>query len=97
VIQELGVAAAFRWFEGELGAGAIVEHVVLRHAPGRTMSEMLLDHADGTPANMIALGGMRLGRVERWVLGRVTTDVARDGRHSLLVVPPAATTTTDAR
>jgi nucleotide-binding universal stress UspA family protein len=90
VVPELGVAAAFRWMEGELGApaGMTIENVVLQHEPGRTVCEQLLGYADGTPVDTIALGSMRHGRVERWMLGSVTTDVARDGSYPLLVVPP---------
>lgn len=90
VIHELGVAAAFKWFEGELGtsAGVTVQGEVLQHAPGRSICELLLDFADGTPVDMIALGSMRHGRIERWMLGSVTTDVARDGSYPVLVVPP---------
>jgi nucleotide-binding universal stress UspA family protein len=37
---------------------------------------------------MLALGSVRHGRIERWIVGSVTTDIARNGRHSMLVVPP---------
>jgi nucleotide-binding universal stress UspA family protein len=91
VIHELGVAAAFKWLDHELGAagrGTAIEHVVLQHEPGRSVCELLLGYAGQARADMIALGSMRHGRVERWMLGSVTTDLARDGSRSLLVVPP---------
>ena len=90
VIHELGVAAAFAWFTGELdaGPGVKVEHLVLERDPGRSVADLLLARADGTGVDMIALGSVRHGRVERWMLGSVTTDVVRDGSHALLAVPP---------
>ncbi|HET7458295.1 MAG TPA: universal stress protein [Gemmatimonadaceae bacterium] len=92
-IRELGVAAAFKWFAGELGPmpGIALENALLQHEPGRTVCELLIAHASGTHADLIALGSLRHGRIERFVLGSVTSDVARDGRHSLLAVPPAET------
>lgn len=90
VIHDLGVAAAFIWFTGELDVGprVKVEDVVLERDAGRSIADLLLARADGTGADMIAVGSVRHGRVERWMLGSVTTDVARDGSHALLAVPP---------
>ena len=90
VIHELGVSAAFTWFAGELGAdaGPRLERVVVERDPGRTVSEQLLTYADGAGVDMIALGSVRHGRIERWVLGSVTTEIARDGSYPLLAVPP---------
>lgn len=90
VIHELGVAAAVSWFtrEVEVGAGAKVEQVVLQHDPGRSVAELLLGYAEGAGIDLIALGSHRHGRVERWILGSTTADVARDGSYSLLAVPP---------
>jgi nucleotide-binding universal stress UspA family protein len=89
VIHELGVTAAFAWFRAELGrtADAPTEDVVLHRVPTARVAETLLTYADGARIDMIALGAMRHGRVERWILGSVTTDVARDGSRSMLVVP----------
>jgi nucleotide-binding universal stress UspA family protein len=90
VIHELGVSAAFDSFSRELAApGVTIERASLPHRPGQSVCQLLMDHADEAPADMIALGSVRQGRVERWILGSVTTDVARDGSYSLLVVPPA--------
>jgi nucleotide-binding universal stress UspA family protein len=89
VIHELGVAAALEWFAGELAApGLTIERAVLQHRPGQSVCEALMNRADDTPTDMLALGSVRHGRVERWILGSVTTDVARDGSYSVLVVPP---------
>ena len=90
MIHELGVSAAFTWVAGELGAdaGPRIDRVVVERDPGRTVSEQLLTYADGAGVDMIALGSVRHGRIERWVLGSVTTDIARDGSYPLLAVPP---------
>ena len=91
VIHDLGVAAAFTWFDGELGRldGTTVEHVVLQHHPDRSAYDLLVGYAMQTSVDAVALGSARHGRVERWLLGSVSTDAARDGRYPLLVVPPA--------
>lgn len=90
VIHELGVEAAFKWFRSELGRApdAPVEQVKLRRWTTARVAEVLLSYADGAHIDMIALGSMRHGRVERWILGSVTTDIARDGSRPMLVVPP---------
>ena len=90
VIHELGVEAAFGWFRHELARAddAPVEQVKLRRWTGARVGEVLLSYADSASIDMLALGSMRHGRIERWIVGSVTTDVARDGRLSMLVVPP---------
>lgn len=89
VIHELGVGAAFDSFARELAApGLTIERAVLQHRPGQSVCRILMDHADETPTDLIALGSVRQGRIERWILGSVTTDVARDGSYTVLVVPP---------
>ncbi|MFL5562720.1 MAG: universal stress protein [Gemmatimonadaceae bacterium] len=90
VIHELGVDAAFAWFRGELGRAvdAPVEEVKLRRWTSARVAEVLLSYADGAKIDMLALGSVRHGRIERWILGSVTTDIARNGSRSMLVVPP---------
>jgi len=89
VIHELGVRAGFERAGRELGAeGLTVDSVVLHHELKRQVSDLLMEHADTTSADMIAAGSARLSRVDRWMLGSVSTDLVRDGRHSVLVVPP---------
>ena len=69
-------------------ANAPVEQVKLRRWTTARVAEILLSYAEGAEVDMIALGSMRHGRVERWILGTVTTDIARDGSRPMLVVPP---------
>ena len=90
VIHELGVKAAFEWFKRELRRDdpRSVQEVLLPRSPTQSVAGALFAYADTASIDLIALGSARHGRVERWILGSVTTDVARDGRRSVLVVPP---------
>jgi nucleotide-binding universal stress UspA family protein len=90
LVHSLGVDAAFAWFEGALGAPADVrvERAVLRGRQPCPPAELLLAHAAASGADLLALGNRRHGRVERLLLGSTTTDVVRDGRVSVLAVPP---------
>ena len=71
-----------------------VETAVLGPTARRRVGEQLIELAERTRADLIALGSRRYGPLDRWLLGSVATDVARDGRVSLLVVPPIATPST---
>ena len=87
LIRRLGVAAAFEQLLRELDASpdVMVDWTVLYGQPG---SE-LLAFATDCSADLIAVGSLRHERVERWIVGSVTTEVVRDGRCSVLVIPPA--------
>jgi len=90
LVHSLGVDAAFAWFERALAAPADVrvERAVLRGRQPCPAAELLLAHAEASGADLLALGNRRHGRVERLLLGSTTTDVVRDGRVSVLAVPP---------
>ena len=89
VIQALGVQAGFERMSRELGGdGVTIGHVVLRPEPNQQVSALLLEQADKISADAIAAGSARLSRVQRWMLGSITTDLLREGRISVLVVPP---------
>src|SRR5688572_11950825 len=79
-----GVAAAFAQLVAELNApsGVAVEPVVR----GGTPADELLSYAEEVNADLLAVGSLRHERIERWVLGSVTTEVIRDGRCSVLVI-----------
>jgi probable HAF family extracellular repeat protein len=81
-----GVAAAFAQLVAELNApsGVAVEPVVR----GGTPADELLSYAEEVNADLLAVGSLRHERIERWVLGSVTTEVIRDGRCSVPVIPP---------
>jgi nucleotide-binding universal stress UspA family protein len=86
VVERLGVAAAFTELTTELNAPSwvTIECVVRRGTP----AEELLSYAEEVNADLLAVGSLRHERIERWVLGSVTTEVIRDGRCSVLVIPP---------
>ena len=42
----------------------------------------------GVGAPLVAAGSVRYGRLDRWLLGSVSTALVRDGRLSVLSVPP---------
>ena len=56
--------------------------------PNIDIAELLLECADAASIELIAAGSGRPSRVDRWLLGSVSTDLIRDGRYSVLVVPP---------
>ena len=86
LIKHLGVDAAFEQLVRELAATPSVKiECVTRH--GVPAAE-LLACADESRADLIAIGSLRHERLERWILGSVTTEVVRDGRCSVLVIPP---------
>ena len=87
VIRTLGVAAAFESLRRELHAPATlhIDEVVLRGSPAKE----LLALSERADADLIAVGSYRHERVERLLLGSVTTEIVRDGRCSVLVLPPA--------
>lgn len=92
VVHSLGVQAGFERATRDLGSDRLtIDSVVLHHELKRQVSDLLLEYADTTSAEVIAAGSARLSRVDRWMLGSVSTDLVRDGRYSVLVVPPGGT------
>jgi nucleotide-binding universal stress UspA family protein len=89
LIKRLGVDSAFEQLVRELAAppGVHVECVTRHGVPAAE----LLACADESRADLIAIGSLRHERLERWILGSVTTEIVRDGRCSVLVIPPAHT------
>jgi nucleotide-binding universal stress UspA family protein len=86
LIKHLGVDSAFEELVRELAAPPRVRvECVIRHG---VPSAELLSCADESRADLIAVGSLRHERLERWILGSVTTEVVRDGRCSVLVIPP---------
>jgi nucleotide-binding universal stress UspA family protein len=89
VIRELGIAAAFARTERELTRpGLHLDRVVLNHKLPTSTAKLLIEYAVATRADTIAAGSMRHSRFDRWLLGSVSTELVRDGRRSVLVVPP---------
>jgi nucleotide-binding universal stress UspA family protein len=88
LIRRLGVAAAFEQLVRELDAppDVKVDWTVLYGQPGTE----LLAFATECGTDLIAVGSLRHERLERWIVGSVTTEIVRDGRCSVLVIPPAS-------
>ena len=86
LIKHRGVDSAFEQLVRELAAppGVHVECVIRHGVPAAE----LLACADESRADLVAVGSLRHERLERWILGSVTTEVVRDGRCSVLVIPP---------
>ena len=87
LIRRLGVEASFEQLVQELAPPPGV-HVVCVTRHGAPASE-LLTCADENRADLIAVGSLRHERLEPWILGSVTTEIIRDGRCSVLVIPPS--------
>ena len=90
LIHALGVEAAFKRARAELeDETTTIDQVVLNRTMARPISAALLEYADAMQCDLIAAGSARYGRLDRWLVGSVSTELVRDGRRSVLVVPPA--------
>ena len=91
VIHDLGVQSAFARTARALGEHAVdhitVDSVVPHRARSRPPAELILAYASGAKSDLIAAGSMRHGRVDRWMMGSVSTELVRDGRCPVLIVP----------
>jgi nucleotide-binding universal stress UspA family protein len=86
LVHRLGVTSAFEQLVRELGAPPGVTVVpTVRNGP---VASELLAFATEQRADLVSIGSLRHERFERWILGSVTTQVVRDGRCSVLVIPP---------
>lgn len=96
VVYALGVDAAFARVTADIAAppGVTVARVRVDGQVGRSVADALFATAGDYAADLLAVGSRRHDRLDRLLLGSVTTDLARDGRHSLLVVPPAPASAT---
>jgi nucleotide-binding universal stress UspA family protein len=72
-----------------LSAGMKVERIVLDSAEGTSPAITLLEAAVGYGADIVAAGSRGQGFIDRFFLGSVSTELIRDGRQSVLIVPPA--------
>jgi len=90
IVYALGVDAAFDRLVTDLGASAraTVERVRIPADRERRVAEELLALAELRGADLLAVASRRHAWLDRALLGSVTSDLARDGRHALLVVPP---------
>lgn len=88
-IHDLGVRAGFAQLARDVGEeGITFDHVVLHHAPPQSVGEALLEYADEANCDLITGGSVQHSRLDRWMVGSVSTEMVRDGRRSVLIVPP---------
>jgi nucleotide-binding universal stress UspA family protein len=89
-IHDLGVRAVFETAAKELSDdGATFDHIVLERDISKSTAATLLEYAASSHADIIAAGTGHRGYVERWMMGSVSTELVRDGAHSVLIVPAA--------
>lgn len=89
ILHKLGLETAFARTVHALAGRVHLDHVVLHREPPRDPAEIILEYADSTESDLIAAGSARHGRLDRWMLGSVSTGLVHDGRRSVLIVPPA--------
>jgi nucleotide-binding universal stress UspA family protein len=89
MIHDLGVSSAFARATRELGNdGVTFDHIVLQHDMSESTAATILQFAEKTNCDLIVAGSTRPGRIERWMVGSVSTELVRDGSRSMLIVPP---------
>jgi nucleotide-binding universal stress UspA family protein len=88
-IHDLGVQAGFAKLVRELGEdGVRFDHVVLHNAPPQSPAQALLEYADDVGSDLITAGSVQHSRLDRWMVGSVSAELVRNGRRSVLIVPP---------
>ncbi|MGH7635016.1 MAG: universal stress protein, partial [Gemmatimonadaceae bacterium] len=88
VVHELGMHEAFKRAARELEARRVAcDHIVLHQEAQDTPAELLLEYADASRSDLIAAGSARHSRIQRWMIGSVSTELVRDGRRSVLIIP----------
>jgi nucleotide-binding universal stress UspA family protein len=89
MIHDLGVQAGFAQLSRELGDDHVVfDHVVLHTAPPQSPAQALLEYAEEVGCDLITAGSVQHSRLDRWMVGSVSGELVRDGRRSVLIVPP---------
>jgi nucleotide-binding universal stress UspA family protein len=88
-IHELGVHAGFVNLSRELGDdGVAFDHVVLHAAAPQSPAQALLEYTDEVGSDLITAGSVQHSRLDRWMVGSVSAELVRNGRRSVLIVPP---------
>ena len=88
-IHELGVQAGFDQLAHDVADESVtLDHVLLHHGPSQSVGQALLEYADEANCDLITAGSVQHSRVDRWMVGSVSTEMVRDGRRSVLIVPP---------
>jgi len=88
-IHDLGVRAGFGKLTRELSDdGLAFDHVVLHGAPTQGPAQALLEYADDVGSDLITAGSVQHSRLDRWMVGSVSAELVRNGRRSVLIMPP---------
>jgi nucleotide-binding universal stress UspA family protein len=88
-IHDFGVQAGFAQLSRELGDdGMVFDHVVLHTAPPQSPAQALLEYAEEVGSDLITAGSVQHSRLDRLMVGSVSGELVRDGRRSVLIVPP---------
>lgn len=87
-IHDMGVKAGFAQLRTEFGDDVELDHVVLHHGPSQSPAQALLEYADEIGSDLITAGSVQHSRLDRWMVGSVSGELVRDGRRSVLIVPP---------
>jgi nucleotide-binding universal stress UspA family protein len=88
-IHEYGVESGFAKLRVDLAEGGVKsDHVVLHHGQGQSPAHALLEYADDVRSDLITAGSVQHSRLDRWMVGSVSAELVRDGRRSVLIVPP---------
>jgi nucleotide-binding universal stress UspA family protein len=86
VLHEFGLRAGFEQLTQELETGSLsVDHIVLHDEAKQLPAKCLLEAADDWGADIIGAGSVGHSRIERLLMGSVSTDLVRDGRYSVLI------------
>ena len=70
------------------GKGAQLDQVVLHTGGSESPGQALLEYANEIGSDLITAGSVQHSRLDRWMVGSVSAELVRDGRRSVLIVPP---------
>ncbi len=88
-IHDMGVKAGFAKLREEFGGEDVrFDHVVLHTGESESRGQALLEYADEIGCDLITAGSVQHSRLDRWMVGSVSAELVRDGRRSVLIVPP---------
>ena len=88
-IHDMGVEAGFAKLRQEFdGKGAQLDQVVLHTGGSESPGQALLEYANQIGSDLITAGSVQHSRLDRWMVGSVSAELVRDGRRSVLIVPP---------
>jgi nucleotide-binding universal stress UspA family protein len=88
-IHAYGVEAGFAKLRAALAEGGVKsDHVVLHHGEKQTPAQALLEYADDVRSDLVTAGSVQHSRLDRWMVGSVSAELVREGRRSVLIVPP---------